>query len=588
MKQKQKSSNSIKNQVEVTNQNQVQDILNFQETTFLPDIFDYQIVKNDSNVNFQLFVNPHSYAIMCQLANVSMSYDQYCKSKETEQIIKKHHPECKNLEYVIFTGIKNDQNKWIRRANSKTQNAYIKCFFLLSFFRSYLPDINLDLYTEDLCKTLVIDKEVLQKILWRLHMDDLVNTHTELHKDTVKQHLETKQFVKFEPYKYEITNTIGSSGYSLNSKNKSFSENKSFLESKSYLIDYNLSTNLYKLIDLYDGNPILDFNSTDTPPSIIIPRFKLSKPINKGDESIDEDDEEILEERDQLLKEDLHYEYLPFVPYMAPYEKLCLDLHYRDYFKIGKYDSLELWQQHHNRTGKITFCGRLWHPFHSLGREYRKHVSYKHSPLIEGMDVSSCIYTLLYKCLRIAPDIDSGELQTYYNIVRSGQFYEHVMHYIPDDFYDDWNLEGNKRAIVKERLQAYRNTKSEGQARHLYPEIDAYFENNFPSIKKYLFKVECITNRQGKKVKRLQSDICRIETYIISEICNELLTYNVTPFSLHDGIYLSKFDMEALGLQVGLTEIEDVQKWMVNLFWKTYEDIPDSKIRELIDWQIAI
>ena len=47
-------------------------------------------------------------------------------------------------------------------------------------------------------------------------------------------------------------------------------------------------------------------------------------------------------------------------------------------------------------------------------------------------------------------------------------------------------------------------------------------------------------------------------------------------------------DFDNAGLQVGLTEIEYVQKWIVNLFWKTYEDIHDSKIRELIDWQIAI
>ena len=84
-------------------------------------------------------------------------------------------------------------------------------------------------------------------------------------------------------------------------------------------------------------------------------------------------------------------------------------------------------------------------------------------------------------------------------------------------------------------------------------------------------------------MKKLQTDMCHVETSLISKVCFDLKAYGVTPFSLHDGIYLSEAEMEKIRLAFYFNKIEDVQKWIEELFWQYFDELTPDKVRELIN-----
>ena len=108
------------------------------------------------------------------------------------------------------------------------------------------------------------------------------------------------------------------------------------------------------------------------------------------------------------------------------------------------------------------------------------------------------------------------------------------------------------------------------------------FIKHFPTIRNYLLHYETITNMDGKRVKRLQSDMCHLETYLISKICFELTSFGVTPFSLHDGIYMSEAEMNQLSNRLKLDSIKDTQRWVENLFWQYFDELTPNKVQRIL------
>ena len=91
----------------------------------------------------------------------------------------------------------------------------------------------------------------------------------------------------------------------------------------------------------------------------------------------------------------------------------------------------------------------------------------------------------------------------------------------------------NDRDNVKERVNIYRNLPYRRMCRR--PE-HRYFKEFFPTITKCLMHFPTYT-KDGKDIKYIQIDASFIETVVMSEVCWELYSMGVTPFSLHDAIY---------------------------------------------------
>ena len=599
-----------------------------------PDIWGYAI-REDNPTNLLLFVNPRSYALMRQLAETTYTYDQYAKSRSITSYFDPttgHMVPFKDeAYYILFTGVMDDQNRWIRRSSPQTQEAYIKLFFLLEFL---LQEVNcrFDLFKDEISQTLHIDKETLSKILWRLDQDGLIHVNTTPHRNSVEQMLAQKSYTRLLPYEYSLISTVSSSCYNLNyTKSQSLKSKKSksrnqdpipnpiseteitwlyevdrpsfVIEAappaplekaggaaqpitkedcfKVIVIEYNLTEYLYTLVSCYDRQ--LPFDSAyPTLSSIILHR---NKPSETEEEDADGGNEEL--DLPAEAVEELHYEYLPFMPYIAPYQELELDVDSRSLVRIGHIETLKTWNNYHTRGAKITRGGRLWHPFHSLKRDYRKQVHFKGSPLVEVFDISNCFYTLIYKRLLLEEQIPKEELIRYHAVIRQGAFYEEIMKWaaMSESFVQEKVKSGQTlRETIKTHAQAYRNSRSIQQAARLYPEVDFYFKHFFPSIREFLFNCGITTNREGKKVKRIQSEMCRVETFLISQMCYKLLDYGVTPFSLHDGIYLSQNDMDQLKTMLETDDENMVKTWVKDLFWKIYDEMPNEKTKELVFW----
>ena len=90
-------------------------------------------------------------------------------------------------------------------------------------------------------------------------------------------------------------------------------------------------------------------------------------------------------------------------------------------------------------------------------------------------------------------------------------------------------------------------------------------------------------NSKGDIVKRLQSDMCLIESYIISRICVKLLEWGVTPFSLHDGIYLSEEHIRNLRDNFEFKGDNQITEFVSNLFWEEFDSLTSYHVSQLIE-----
>lgn len=273
--------------------------------------------------------------------------------------------------------------------------------------------------------------------------------------------------------------------------------------------------------------------------------------------------------------------------YIPPYNSLSLEqLTRADILRVGKVEKLGVWFNWHLSDAIITPSSRLWHAFHVLPKGYRRILQFHGSNIVEAMDIHNCFYVLMLLPMRLSGDIRAEDLQKYETLVLSGKFYESVercVHIggngapeIAEDFeYEFLSFRGlRKRDLVKKWLQSYRNFLSAGQAKYNHHNIDWFFRTEFPTIREWLFSYPTTRNRDGKKVKRLQSDMCRIETRIMSEVCFRLVRYGATPFTLHDAIYLSKDDLQKL-TEAGVSpEVE---------FWNVFNNISNNDVLKIIN-----
>lgn len=246
-------------------------------------------------------------------------------------------------------------------------------------------------------------------------------------------------------------------------------------------------------------------------------------------------------------------------------------------------DKLLVWQRYHNQEADITDCSRLWHPFHNLPRPFRSHITFNGSYLVEAMDVKSCFYVLMSKAMEIADCIDKKELQQFCTLVREGDIYtemgNHVMCVSPfpdgldndaEDCYLSFiGMEGRKRDVIKQNMQSFRNIKSFKQAHHQYPMLANHFRKLFPTITDWLFNYPTHVNAKGEEVKKLQHDMSRIETMLISRVCLRLVDMGVTPFTLHDAIYLSKDE---------LGKLKKGKKTVGEIFWEVFDATTTEEI----------
>lgn len=194
--------------------------------------------------------------------------------------------------------------------------------------------------------------------------------------------------------------------------------------------------------------------------------------------------------------------------------------------------------------------GRFYHIFHQVPHELRPYLLFNGSPLTEAFDLHNAFYTLML--FKLKGQVSDAEYQKYRALVKTGRFYEDVQ---------------QKTGIVtrqktKDFLQRYRNiTIAQAQAKaHNEPEfghIDQYFEQEFPEIRRWL---NAYPREDG--TKKLQADMCWVELFIFNPICRMLYEkYGVTPFSLHDGIYLSEYESNLIADKVDWNQIEDEYIW---------------------------
>lgn len=289
---------------------------------------------------------------------------------------------------------------------------------------------------------------------------------------------------------------------------------------------------------------------------------------------------------------------MAFTIYIPPYETLSFNgLTNYDLARFGSFSKLKVWLRHHKEKAIVTESTRLFHSFHNIPRDYRKKLAYKGSLLTEVMDVHNCFYVLMLKVMELSELIDNSELRKYENLVRSGKFYEEVEKYVhfglpifPDEDGINWSEEYylwfrglNKRDLVKKWIQSYRNFGYDGQAYYNHKNIDYFFIKELPSIRKWLFSYPMTKNSKGDIVKRLQSDMCLIESYIISRICVKLLEWGVTPFSLHDGIYLSEEHIRNLRDNFEFKGDNQITEFVSNLFWEEFDSLTSYHVSQLIE-----
>ena len=246
-------------------------------------------------------------------------------------------------------------------------------------------------------------------------------------------------------------------------------------------------------------------------------------------------------------------------------------------------EELKKWVRYCKDDARITTVSRLWHPFHCLPKSYREHVTYNGSPLAEAMDVKNCYYVLMVKVLQLADKIDPDELRRFEALVRDGDIYMEIgndiqfIHEVKEDYNDDDYLSfigTTRRDRVKVEMQSFRNFKTYGQAESQHPMLAKKFKELFPSICHWLFTYPIYRNRKGKNAKRLQADMSRIETMLISKVCFLLKDMGLNPFTLHDAIYLSEDELGSL-------EEDFVDK----LFWEVFDATTEEEVRRALEYR---
>ena len=501
------------------------------------------------------------------------------------------------------------------------RRAFLKAYFLYEFLINELGNIE-GFYQDDFITSLQYGSESvassnIQSIRLRLMYEGILYTNTSEHFKSIRQGNTTKKMYKYVFHPIASSESLGN-GASIEIKYKVSGSVKTLIEKAVRLRGGKEEEVLSEeQITLLLSNVATDNSSI--PEHMLLginemdlclknetffengPNKLITNNIEKSSDSLNKSTLYSPLNKDLCGREPLELSI-----YIPPYERLSLDgLTNYDLIRKGSLGKLKSYILKHQDKAKVANSTRLSHAFHTLPRKYRKYLALNGSPLHEVMDVSNCYYTLMYKAMLLADNINKDELSKYEDLVRRGKFYEDVARYVRlnsmpicdiDDYNINWSEEEylvfrglNKRDLVKQWLQSYRNFIAGGQAGHNHHNIDRYYRKEFPTIRKWLFSYARGKNLEGKTVKQLQNDMCKIETYIISRVALKVASLGVTPFTLHDGIYLSEDHINILQTKLNLTSSEEVTQYVNNLFWFEFDSLNPEQVRQLLggDYQIT-
>lgn len=605
------------------------------------DIISYEFFDFSNSYNLRLRVTDSSYENISGLASFTVDYTYYATFLDPHvtsvTVNGQTYPRDDSNRYLLFTGVQSPDGTWLRRNSYDAQNAYIKAYYLYEFLYKVLG-VKIDISTEVFARSLQIDGKTLQKVNWRLHQDNLLWIDTSKHTASVRKKLDDPSaYVHLDSYHYKFVQCVGELPFAYFPKDPS-DRNKtetvdyatrdvstSLLggyygstiftkEIKTKTVELKLDEYLYNKLRCIDAPSLIDFsynffgkkNSNNSWENSSDISGNISSIIIPGNKVLACQDYGMLDGEEVLARE------IPKDIYAAPYEDLELRITGLDLLTCGHEQSVYIWFKHHREKARVTSVSRLYHPFHGLARAYRKKTYYNGSPLMEAADIHNCFYTLMALAIRFASETDCNDLnapkdsqlakesEKFSRSVREGTFYESVMDFVNRDAFAPENVPMNNgeyvfpwecpelaksRSEIKLELQSYRNITNSGVARHQHPVIDDFFVENYPAIRDFLFHYDTETrpvNGRKKKVKLLQADMCRVETYLISSTCFAVKEMGITPFSLHDGIYVSENEMDELKKRLRLDTIKDAQDWILDIFWDRYDALDSEKMKELI------
>ena len=244
---------------------------------------------------------------------------------------------------------------------------------------------------------------------------------------------------------------------------------------------------------------------------------------------------------------------LPDWCYVSPYDELSYGFFTSDRLSEA-YELTKIWQFMSKAPTYST--GRIYHAFHRSKRIFRHGFMYRGSHIEELYDLHSSFFTLTVALKKdLLPE---SEYDTLIHECFEGRFYANASKALYG------NDDRVNKELVKEQLQAWRNCTI-AQAHSWYPELSAYMENKYPVFSKMMYEwptvVKYGTGRvKGHHVKTLQQEVGEYETRIFSKIAFTLRDkYSVTPFLLHDAVYMSEADIRKLPEDIR----EKINNWFI-------------------------
>lgn len=186
------------------------------------------------------------------------------------------------------------------------------------------------------------------------------------------------------------------------------------------------------------------------------------------------------------------------------------------------------WYRHPDAKARF-IKGRWYHgTIHDTKKGHDRLGYLEPQGLTYEIDMHNAMFYFMYALL---PDTVSKEDKAeYLDLVKSGRLYDEVvdLHTVHADGLLDVDV-CQDRAYIKERFQQYRNLA--GKRKKQVPEIDSYFEQRFPTVRKWMLEQ-----------KQMQNHLAWIETDFITRVLEGLSDGNIRYEWLHDAVYVSEKD----------------------------------------------
>ena len=238
---------------------------------------------------------------------------------------------------------------------------------------------------------------------------------------------------------------------------------------------------------------------------------------------------------------------LPEWCYESPYDELSYGFFTNDRLSES-FELMKFWPRMKNEP--VYKSGRIYHAFHNSKRMYRYGFMHRGSHITELFDLHASFFTLTAALKR--NEIPQDEYRILIDDCFSGQFYTKAATALFGD--------NQAKDIIKDQLQAWRNCTI-AQAHVRYPELSDYMERTYPTFSKIMYEWPTVLKEKNGKnyhIKTLQQEVGEYETMIFSKIALSLRdNYSVTPFLLHDAVYMSEADVKKLPADIN----EKILNW---------------------------